>query len=471
MCQPLPLRQGLAALSMFPPMKSTKNNPSELRETFRISITEGVYSQVYSSLAGPGSVFLTKLLVMLGATSIQFSILSATGQIFLVLMPLGILVTRKLTLHRSATVWWAVAGRALAPVLGVLPLFLSDRISLTAVLITFAVSTALLSVSANIWAGWMARMVPLRIRGRFFAKRNAILLSFGLSTAFLLGLLVDNFENDPVALRIVMAGVFVIAGIVGLIGLRILAKQPEKPVKTTDMPALKLLREPFKDKNFLNLCFFGGWWMLAVGIGAPFWQPFMIEVLKMGVTEMLLYGMTLTLGSILTLRYWGRFIDRYGNIAAMKLAIVIGTVVPFVWLFVTAESVWIIYLESLLSGSMWGCVGVVTANLVLSIAPEEKAQVYSGLFGAFCGVGMIITMLASGIFMPAPLHIAGLLLHPMQVLFMIGAFARLSTLIPLSRVKEPNAVPLTVVLGKLRLWSKVRLLNLRVVLTKEKTEK
>ncbi len=449
-------------------MGDLKTKPSELRETFRISITEGVYSQVYTSLAGPGSVFLTKLLVMLGASSIQFGILSAIGQIFLILMPLGALVTRKLTLHKSATVNWAVAGRALTPFLGIIPLFLSDRISLTAVLVVFAISTALLAVSANIWAGWMARMVPLRIRGRFFAKRNAVLLGFGLSTAFLLGLLVDFYSDDPHALKLVMAAMFIVAGIIGLIGLKILSKQPERPTETTSMPVRQLFKEPFKDKNFRRLCVFGSWWMLAVGIGAPFWQPFMIEVLHMGVTEMLLYGMTSTIGSILTLKYWGRLIDRYGNVAAMKLAIGIGTVVPFVWLFVSPSNLWIIYVESLISGSMWGCVGVVTANLVLAIAPENKAQIYSGLFGAFCGMGMMITMLASGFFMPAPLTIFGLSLHPMQVLFLITAFARLSALLPLSRVKEPNAVPLNVVLGKLRIWSKVRFLNLRVTQSREK---
>ncbi|MCK5034508.1 MAG: MFS transporter [Candidatus Sabulitectum sp.] len=455
---------------MFFVMNNPEKIPSELRETFRISITEGVYSQVYSSLAGAGSVFLTKLLVMLGASSIQFGILAATGQIFFVLMPLGALVTRKLTLHKSATVKWAVAGRALTPLIGVFPLFLSDRISITAVLAVFAASTALLAVSANIWTGWMARMVPLRIRGRFFAKRNAVLLSFGLFVAFLLGLLVDNFNNDVASQRLVMAGLFVFAGIIGLIGLRILLKQPERPTNTDDIPALKLFKEPFKDKNFRKLCVFGGWWMLAIGIGAPFWQPFMIEVLRMGVTEMLLYGMTSTLGSILTLKYWGRLIDRYGNIAAMKLAIGIGSIIPFAWLFVTHGSIWILFVEALIAGSMWGCVGVVTANLVLAVAPKEKAQVYSGLFGAFCGAGLIITMLASGIFMPPPMLLLGLSLHPMQVLFLITAFARLSALIPLSRVKEPNAVPLNVVLGKLRMWSKVRILNLRVTLKRDKSE-
>ncbi len=71
--------------------------------------------------------------------------------------------------------------------------------------------------------------------------------------------------------------------------------------------------------------------------------------------------------------------------------------------------------------------------------------------------------------MPEPLDVAGLHLHPMQVLFLATALARLSALIPLSGVKEPNALPLGAVLNRLRLFSKVRLLDIRVLLGRKRT--
>ncbi len=449
---------------MFPGMKNTAGKRSDLRETFRISITEGVFSQVYNGLAGPGSVFLTKLLTLLGASSGQFGILSATGQLSMVLQPLGALVTRRMTRHRRSTVLWAAAGRVMTPLLGVIPLLLPSGEALTAVLLVYALSTAVLSVSTNIWTGWIARMVPLRIRGRFFARRNSILVAFGLAVAFVVGLIVDGAGSDSQRLKTIFLVMFSAAGVIGLAGLRILSTQPERPVPPNPLPASRILLEPFRDRNFRKLCLFGVWWMMAVGIGAPFWQPFMIQVLRMGVTRMLLYGITSTVGTVLSLKYWGRLVDRFGNIAAMKLAIMIGTVVPLIWLFVTPDRLWIIFAESVISGSMWGCVGIVTANLVLAVAPEDRVQSYSGLYGAFSGIGMIITMLASGFLMPKPLNIAGLSLHPMQVLFLATAFARLSAIIPLSRVDEPNAVPLSAVLNRLRLYSKVRLFDIRVLL-------
>ncbi|PIE51461.1 hypothetical protein CSA37_11615 [Candidatus Fermentibacteria bacterium] len=441
--------------------------PSELRETFRISITEGVYAQIYISLAGPGSVFLTKLLTALNATAVQLGILAAIGQLSMILQPLGILFTRKLTHHRAVTVKWAAWGRAMTPLLGIFPLFMNDSNAIIWILATFGVSTAILSISANIWMAWMARMVPLRIRGRFFARRNAILLGFGLAIAFTMGLLVDRLGGDLQTLKYVTASVFLIAGFMGLAGLKILARQPEKPVELITEPVRELLTEPLQKKNFRKLCLFGLWWMLAVGIGAPFWQPFMIKVLHMGVTEMLLYGLTSTLGSIVTLRYWGILIDRFGNVTAMKFAVLIGFIVPFVWLFVKPDTIWMLYVEALAAGSMWGCAGVVAANLVLAVAPEKRVQTWSGIYSAFCGTGMFISMLLSGILMPAAITVAGIHLHSMQVLFLITAFARLTALIPLSQVNEPEAGSLSAVLSRIRFWTKVRFLSPRLTLKKK----
>jgi len=101
-------------------------------------------------------------------------------------------------------------------------------------------------------------------------------------------------------------------------------------------------------------------------------------------------------------------------------------------------------------------VGVVTANLVLAVAPRGREQAYSGLYSAVCGLAMIFTMLASGVFMPGQLRILGHPLHPMQVLFLATAFARLSAEIPLRFVEEPDAVGVSVVLRRFLFWNKVR---------------
>ncbi len=444
---------------------------SELRETFRVSITEGVFSQVYGSLAGPGSAFLTRLLVFLEAGPLHFSLLSAIGQVSMLFQPLGILAVRGSVSRKRRVVGWAAAGRSLTPLLGLAPLLLPRSLALPAVLLVFFGITSILAVSTNMWMGWIASMVPRKIRGRFFAKRNAVLMTFGLAVSFGFGMWLDAysvpptgagafvarlFRISPEGLPEALLATFVTAGLLGIMGLAILKRQPERVEPAVPETLRKTVLEPMRDRNFRRLCFFGAWWMMAVGVGAPFWQPFMIQVLGMGLVEMLLYGAVSTAGAVLTLKYWGRLIDRYGNRTAMKLAIVAGTVIPLVWLFVTRETRWMLVFEAAASGSMWGCVGVVTSNLVLAVAPKGREQAFSGLYSAVCGLAMIVTMLASGIFMPGPLRILGMVLHPMQVLFLITAGARLSAEIPLSFVEEPDSVGVSVVLRRLLFWNKVR---------------
>ena len=91
---------------------------------------------------------------------------------------------------------------------------------------------------------------------------------------------------------------------------------------------------------------------------------------------------------------------------------------------------------------MWAGNALVTTNFVLSIAPQGKQQIYSGLYNAIAGVSMMCSTLLSGIFFPAPLDVLGKHLQSEQVVFGIGGLLRWSTIIPLVFVVEKNHVPL-----------------------------
>jgi MFS family permease len=454
-----------------------KGRTSQLRETFRVSITEGAFSQVFNSLAGPGSVFVTRLAVMLNASPLGFSILSAIGQLSQVIQPLGVAVTRRRSRRRPVVILMAAAGRAMTPLLGLTPLLLPAAAALPVSLLLFALITAVLSVSTNMWMGWIADMVPLRVRGRFFARRNQVLMVAGLLASFVFGAFVDLYSEERgwIAGRIArilgvspdpsgLFAVFAAAGILGLVGLLILRRQPENPKQLESERYRTILKAPLADANFRKLCVFGAWWMLAVGIGSPFWQPFMMQRLRMSIVGILVYGTLSTAGALLAVRPWGRFIDRYGNKPAMRIAMVLGAINPVMWLFVTPQSLWIIYSEAVLSGVMWSCVGIVMANLVLAIAPAGRKQVYSGVFNAVSGLAVMVTMLASGMLMPRGMTLFGRPLYPEQVLFLATAAARLTAEIPISWVHEPSSVAVGEILEKLQQYSKVRIATLFTLL-------
>jgi len=127
----------------------------------------------------------------------------------------------------------------------------------------------------------------------------------------------------------------------------------------------------------------------------------------------------------------------------MRIIIMLGGFNPMIWLFVTPHNYKVLYLEAITSGIMWAGAGLVATNFVLSIAPNERRQLYSGVSGAFSGLAMMITMLVSGISLPHHLEIGSLYLEPEQVLFGLTGIARWSAQIPLSLVREPKSGSVT----------------------------
>jgi len=432
------------------------------RRGMRISVIEGIFAQIYGSLCQIGSGFITKFMVILGATPLQFSLLSALGQVSALFQPLGVAFTHRLRRRKWACVWITASGRIFTLFIGAALFFASSRMGIWFLLGLLFVSAALQSIGANIWIAWMSDLIPLKLRGRFFSRRNQILMLAGLVVGYAVSLYVDMFEKQggmarpllvenlglgswfmPVNQPWFLSGVFIFATLLSLFGLVVLARQPERPLKTISNTRLRdEYRQPFSDPNFRKLLFFGIWWMLAIGVGSAFWGPFMLKKLEMGMFRMQLYGTLHSASSLLAYNFWGRFIDRFGNKTAMKICVALGGLNPMLWLFTSAGNYDILWLEAMISGTMWAGNAIVATNFVLAIAAPGKQQVYSGLYGAIAGVSMMISTLLSGVFFPGRLDIGIRILEPEQVVFGLGGILRWLAIIPLLGVVEKHTVPL-----------------------------
>lgn len=437
-------------------------NDGIVSRTYRISITEGIFSQIYGSLSTIGSSFITKLMVILGASPLHYSLLSALGQVSAVFQPLGVAVTHRLKKRKQACILITALGRVLTLFLWMALLFPLKSSGIWFALALLFVSAGLQSTGANIWIAWVSDLIPLSIRGRFFSKRNQYMLLFGLIVSYIISFHVDLFEKNSGGIRAAyikllglkdyftpenqawfLGGVFVFATLLSLFGLTILARQPERQRRDVrDQKLTRLYLEPFKNKNFRHLLVFGVWWMFSIGVGSAFWGPFMLKKLQMGLFEVQLYGSLHMVFSLLGYNFWGRFIDRFGNKTAMKICVFLGGLNPMFWLFMTAQNHTILWFEAVTSGFMWAGAGIVTTNFALAIAGKGREQVYSGTYNAIVGVGMMISTLLSGVFFPPALRLGSLALEPEQVVFGVGGILRWLTIIPLALVVENRSVPL-----------------------------
>lgn len=430
---------------------------AELRRTIRISIIEGMFSQAHGSIVAPGSIFLTKYAVMLGAQPLHFGILAAIGQLSQIVQPYGTVLTRRVTSRKKIILPLLNISRTAPLLFGLLPFFLAPTPALWGFLGLFLLCSILNALAGNLWIAWISDMIPMRIRGRFFSARSRYLMVAGLITGYLMGGVIDlvdaNAESliskvlhswdavphlEGLDLPWVFVGMFGIAVALGAGSTTILARQPENPKQIEQQTFRELLGESLRDGNFRTLLVYGVWWMLAVGIAAPFWGPFMLQKLQMSMLEIQLYGTISTLSALASLKAWGKLIDRAGNKTAMKFSLLLGGLNPMLWMFATPERTWIVYAESITSGIMWAGAGIVGTNFVLAIAPKGRSQIYSGIYGALNGIAMMLTMMLSGILLPDPHVFLGLHLEPEQVLFGIAGIARWTTYLPLTFITEPR---------------------------------
>jgi MFS family permease len=427
-----------------------------LRKIFRLSVISGIFGQVFSTLSGSGSAFLTKFAIMLSATPLQFSLLFAIGQVSQVFQPIGAFVTKNRTNRKSVVLTLQFLGCGMALFYGILPFISFSGNTIYIFLLLFFLSVSLLSIAGNAWIGWISDVVPLRVRGRFFSNVSQSVMLTAIVVGYAFSLFIDHFNTgvgqdfhiresaffSPGNLPIGFAIVFFVAVISAFSGLGVLSRLPEKEKKIEERSAAGMFFLPMKDSNFRRFLLYNCWWMLAVGIGAPFWQPFMMQKLRMSLFEVQIYGSINIAASILVVRLWGRLIDAYGNRTAMRVIILLGGLNPLVWLFVTPNNYPILYIEAITSGIMWAGAGLVATNFVLSIAPNDRRQLYSGISGAFSGLAMMTTMLLSGLLLPHHLEIGRISLEPEQVLFGLTGIARWSAQIPLSLVRETKSRPI-----------------------------
>lgn len=456
---------------------------SRLRVTFKVSVIDAVFATVFAAIAAPGSVFLTKMANEHGASPMMFSLLSCTGAVAAILAPLGVAITKNMTSRKRTVVVLTSIGRAMVLPIGLLPFLFTSSIVLHAFITLLFLSICIQTIAANAWTGWIADSVPITVRGRFFSVRSQYSMIAGLATGFLFSIFIDLYDKDPGSVATFLKGIaastgilsfdsenlkyvfltlFAAAGVIGVAGSLILLRQPERPKKLESEPFGKMLVGALKDKNFIRLMLYGFWWALAVGIGAPFWQPYMLNNLQMSLTEMQVYGLFSNIAAITAIRFWGKFIDLYGNKTAMTVCVIMGGINPIIWIFASGPSTkWIVFCEAVTSGTMWSGAGVIASNFVLSISPRGQSQMYAGIYGAFTGIAVMTTSLLSGIFIPpANMSFIGLDLSPEQVLFGFGGVVRWTALIPLFFVREPLAKSVGFVVSKLLGNAKVHIFHI-----------
>ncbi len=412
----------------------------DVKRGLRISVVEGSLANLHAVLTG--GVFLTGLAVYLGASDIEIGLLSSIPAF---LTPAGFIAAILVSWigHRKGiTVFSSGLGRALFLVPGIVVL-LGYKMRVESLILLVSFYNALLVIAGNTWTSWMADLVPITRRGRYFGTRNTILGLVGMvastaGTYFLDFMKAKGLEVQGFGWAFLAAGLFSTCAAV------LLTQQPHIKVMPYPIPLGHMFTSPFRNVRFRRFILFVAFWSFVAPIAGPFYLVHMIKNLHMSYSLINVYSILGGISGLLFQWLWGKAIDRLHAKPVLEINIIGVGFMPALWLFVRPDFLLPIWLDSFFSGIFWTGVGAAFFNLLLGLSSETRSKesyiaVYTATTGLLNALSTFVGGLVANALGKFEFHFLGQTFVNYHVLFLGASVLRFSSLILFAFVEQPEA--------------------------------
>jgi len=367
------------------------------KANLKIGIWEGVFAQTHIVLVC--GKFLTGFALRLGANAFHFGLLNALP---FLMQPANIIssyLSNKIG-HRKPIV---LAGVFLARFIwfAVIPLVFLKPVFGERVILIFLFFYAIMAfggaITGSAWTMWMDNLVPLKLRGRYFGLRSAILSVLTIIVDYIASQTRDSFARAGHE-DIFYAVLFSIAVLAAGIDLYFLNKQWEPPWKPAPSPHfIRLMKEFFQNKNFFTLTRAFLLWNLGLGISSAFFSVHMLTYLQMSFVKIWIYTLIVLTTGLLFNFIWGHLMDKAGTRAVLLSNAFIISIIPLFWLIPTQRDLTFIYIDAFFTGLCWTGFNLASFNIPLVLAPQKNRPFFVSTFLSISGLAFGFGSILGGV--------------------------------------------------------------------------
>lgn len=220
---------------------------------------------------------------MLGFNDFHFGLMAALPFIAtFAQLPAAIIIERT-GLRKYLFIYSATLGRALWLPIALIPLVLPipSASAIWTMLVLLTVSNFLMQLSAPAWWSWMGDLIPRRIRGRYFARRQRLCDAVRLPMVFLIAWWLDALTrgdlpgsgqpllaSDQPELLVGIIACFILAAVLGVVDILLFLRLREVVPTTPDKPRQPAIRidvpRPTRPSLASNVAFAGRYVASAV---------------------------------------------------------------------------------------------------------------------------------------------------------------------------------------------------------------
>lgn len=224
-------------------------------------------------------------------------------------------------------------------------------------------------------------VVPIRIRGRYFATRSRIATMVGLLIGVLTGVLLDAFPGlTGYAFVFILASVFGVADVC----LFFLMKLPEMQPAPGKTGVLRMLSTVIADKRYMRIVVFCTVWMFSVQISSPYFNVYMQNAMRLSNLQITLFSQVVSNGAlVLAVTKWGGALDRFGSKPVIWVACALNALHTLLWSFIGGKNIYGVMFVSIVAGSSWCAYDIGAQNLFMGQAGRENQTMYTAVYFMF----------------------------------------------------------------------------------------
>jgi len=292
------------------------------------------------------------------------------------------------------------------------------------------------------YLAWISEIVPEKMRGRFFGRRNLVGGWLAMLVSVIGGRYIDVLGERGGFVYVFSAAVLL--GIGFLVTVALLP--PPRGTRAAVPPRfIEVFRQSWRNLGLRRLLVFMGVYNLSLTLAGPFYSLFLLERLRMPYSMIQLCASLFMLTNLATTPFWGYLIDRYGCNAVLRLSgLALAAALPF-WIAAEPERLWLIFAAHFIAGLIMGGLNLAPMNLLLKLGTEAERQMFNGFYYGCNAVGSTIAPLLGAWIMDAAQSwqgsFLGLTLDNYRLLFALALLLRLVGPLFLSLAPEPGEVP------------------------------
>ncbi len=404
-------------------------------KSLKLSIKESIYVGVQT---GFGIKYITPFALALKANNLEIGLISSfVGLISPLSQLYGSRLMEKKTRKQIITKFVLLQALMWIPIISLIFFFWRDagKEFLPVALILFYVLLSIFgAISVPAWFSLMGDLVPSQKRGRFFSLRNKIYGTSFLIISVISAFILDYFKTKGIVLTGFLI-LFSVAMIARLICVKLLSQHYEPKLKLKKgyyFSFMDFIKKGLKT-NFGKFVIYVAIMHISIMIASPFFIVYMLKDLEFSYMQYIIVHMSSTVFNLLLIKKLGKFSDKYGNRALLRIGAVLIPLIPLLWIL-NQNMYYLIFVPGFIGGAGWAAFTLSSYNFIYdSVKPEHRGLCIT-YYNIFYGTGMFLGAIIGG-FLAQYLTIS--FMNKFLFIFLIsGGLRALSSIIFIPQIKE-----------------------------------